>query len=223
MIARSVNLCCLPPSFPFFFSFLFFFFFFFLILPVCEGECRTPAWQIGKLPNDKLTATATTTKKLKPVTRETTERGTNKHLKRRDSLVHGGVGAGVEGGGHWEEGGGLRYDCRGWMETIKQHSKGGTVVTQRWCRYVTKPKHTTRRACVCVCVCIRYEETAHSIVGSGVKDTTMKVFLFKNSCWAEGQAILTLFLLFPVSENSLTATGLKLAAHISVCVCVCVS
>lgn len=46
----------------------------------------------------------------------------------------------------------LRFDCRGWMETIKQHSKGGTVVTQQWCRYVTKLKHTTRRVCVCMCV-----------------------------------------------------------------------
>ncbi|KAI9546891.1 hypothetical protein NQZ68_022837, partial [Dissostichus eleginoides] len=35
-----------------------------------RGECRTPAWQVGKLPNDKLTGTATTTDKLKPVTRE---------------------------------------------------------------------------------------------------------------------------------------------------------
>lgn len=44
----------------------------------------------------------------------------------------------------------LRYNCCGWMETIKQHSEGGAAVTQQWCRYVTKPKHTTRRVCVCV-------------------------------------------------------------------------
>lgn len=36
-------------------------------------------------------------------------------------------------------GGGARYDCCGWMETIKQHSEGGTVVTQQWCGYVTEP------------------------------------------------------------------------------------
>lgn len=76
---------------------------------MCEGECRTPAWQIGIflniLPNDKLTATATTTKKLKPVTRErrnNRERGTNKHLKSRGTRWYteeGGRGAGRDGGG----------------------------------------------------------------------------------------------------------------------------
>ena len=62
------------------------------------------------------------------------------------------VGGWAEEGERISSGVFLRFDCRGWMETIKQHSKGGTVVTQQWCRYVTELKHTTRRARVCVCV-----------------------------------------------------------------------
>lgn len=86
------------------------------------------------------------------------------------------------------------------METIKQHSKGGAVVTQRWCRYDTEPKHTTRRVCVCICDM----KTAHSTVGSGDKDTMMDIFVFKNSAAGQsGQTIFYHFIYFPSSKTVL--------------------
>lgn len=130
-------------------SLYFFPFFFFISFPVCEGECRTPAWQIGKLPNDKVNSNSDDNKKT-----QTSNTGTEKQ-QREVQINISRVGTRWYTGREIDfkgerGGGGLRYDCRGWMETIKQHSKGGTVVTQQWCRYVTKPKHTTRRACVCI-------------------------------------------------------------------------
>ena len=60
---------------------------------------------------------------------------------------------------------------------------------------------------------------AHSIVGSGVKDTMMEVVL-KSLVGQKGLIIFNLLFLFnsPVFKNSLMATGLE---RVCVCVCVC--
>ena len=62
---------------------------------------------------------------------------------------------------------------------------------------------------------------AHSIVGSGVKDTMMEVVL-KSLVGQKGLIIFNLLFLFnsPFFKNSLMATGLE---RVCVCVCVCVS
>lgn len=113
------------------------------------------------LPNDKLTATATTTKKLKPVTRETEKQqrevqinisraGTRPNTEGRGDNVSGRRGVSILFFFCFLK----RYDRCRWMETIKIHSEGGAEVThtQQRCRYVTKPKTHTPPPGECVWV-----------------------------------------------------------------------
>lgn len=75
---------------------------------------------------------------------------------------------------------------------------------------------------VCVCACAYDIKTAHSTVGSGVKDTMMKVFICKNSAAVQrAQTIYNAFLLFPILENSLKPVGVELVAYTTVYIHVC--
>lgn len=72
---------------------------------------------------------------------EKQQRGTNKHLKSRDSSVHGEggrVGEGMTVADGWRQ---LSSTAR---VAPWSHSGGA--------RYVTEPKHATRSVCVCVCI-----------------------------------------------------------------------
>lgn len=131
---------------------------------LCEGECRTPAWQIGKLPKNDNNCDDNE----KTVTREQKKK---KHNNNNNNNVQINISRAEEGGGgnRGRRGFKIRLSRVG-METIKPRSHSGG--------YADMLQSLNTPAGVCVCSCA-YDMKTHSIVGSEVKDTVMKVFIFK--------------------------------------------
>lgn len=104
--------------------------------------------QLGRSANYQTTSNGDDNKKTQTSNTgtEKQQRGTNKHLKSRDSSVHG-----------WGGGGGFG-DGVGWGMTVADgwRQLSSTARVAPWshsggARYVTEPKHATRSVCVCVC------------------------------------------------------------------------